>query len=343
MSQAKDITGCRFGKWTALRFSRTRKKNNHLWWCRCDCGTEKEVNKYNLGKTSIQCALCANAPEDLTGRRFGKLTAIKYQGSGVWECQCDCGSITFISSSVLRKGRTITCRKCKWEDLTGMRFGHQTVIKRLYNEKAWLIQCDCGEELVKKSNAIKASSSCGRCETKKFLNMRFGKLVIKELQYAKGACKAYAQCDCGNWWIGTPYSLSSGVTQSCGCIIREKHMQSAQDMIGNKIGDLTIIKIMGYLFGTYSILFQARCKCGKKKLVCRNDLGSSKSCGCAIKMNRLTGENSPVSTLTNAEAEAIREFKKSNIGYTVPQLAAMFGVTESVIYHVLAGDTYKET
>src|SRR5215470_13537625 len=98
MKTAKDITGHRFGKWTALKLSKILPSGNHIWWCRCDCGSEIEVNKYALGKKSHQCSRCYHLPENLEGSRFGKVTAFKYRsdkGSGLWECKCDCGSIVF--------------------------------------------------------------------------------------------------------------------------------------------------------------------------------------------------------------------------------------------------------
>lgn len=52
--------------------------------------------------------------KDITGQRFGRLTAIKktntrMNGSVVWECQCDCGNIALIPSGRLVNGRTQSC------------------------------------------------------------------------------------------------------------------------------------------------------------------------------------------------------------------------------------------
>lgn len=48
------------------------------------------------------------------------------------------------------------------------------------------------------------------------------------------------------------------------------------------------------------------------------------------------------SILTNSQAAAIREFKKSNVGYTGRQLSHMFDVNETVISKVLREETYKK-
>lgn len=40
---------------------------------------------------------------ELTGQRFGKLTALSYNGSGKWLCICDCGNTTIVDTYSLRK------------------------------------------------------------------------------------------------------------------------------------------------------------------------------------------------------------------------------------------------
>ncbi len=52
---------------------------------------------------------------DLTGKRFGMLKVIERNGSessrgnSLWLCQCDCGGISTVRSSFLRKGVTKSC------------------------------------------------------------------------------------------------------------------------------------------------------------------------------------------------------------------------------------------
>lgn len=50
---------------------------------------------------------------DLTGQRFGRLTAIKragkYRTVVLWECKCDCGTKTIQPSSALRNGKVKSC------------------------------------------------------------------------------------------------------------------------------------------------------------------------------------------------------------------------------------------
>ena len=51
---------------------------------------------------------------DLTGKRFGKLVALKNNGSAnngytLWECRCDCGTVCVVSSRDLLDGSTKSC------------------------------------------------------------------------------------------------------------------------------------------------------------------------------------------------------------------------------------------
>ena len=51
-------------------------------------------------------------PEDLTGRKFGKLTPLYWfhqDNKVLWHCQCDCGNTTDLLTNVLKSGRTQSC------------------------------------------------------------------------------------------------------------------------------------------------------------------------------------------------------------------------------------------
>ena len=52
--------------------------------------------------------------EDLSGKQFGKLVAIKYAGQKarrrtIWECKCDCGAVAFVDAVHLKNGHTTSC------------------------------------------------------------------------------------------------------------------------------------------------------------------------------------------------------------------------------------------
>lgn len=115
---------------------------------------------------------------DLTGQRFGLLTAISYAGSdkgkgALWSCRCDCGNVVVKSAKMLtHHGKYASCgcydgRSKRLVDLTGKRFGLLIVLQRLENDKhhkpQWLCQCDCGNQTVVRSKCLVAgdTKSCG--------------------------------------------------------------------------------------------------------------------------------------------------------------------------------------
>lgn len=51
-------------------------------------------------------------PTDITGQRFGKLTALRVHykdGIRLWECVCDCGGKSYVAAASLRCGNSKSC------------------------------------------------------------------------------------------------------------------------------------------------------------------------------------------------------------------------------------------
>lgn len=113
---------------------------------------------------------------NLTGKRFGRLTAVEYIGQSKWRCRCDCGNFTEVKTCNLNNGHTQSCgciskekaaengRK-SLQDLTGQRFGKLVVTEYAGNSK-WKCQCDCGNTTIVRQNNLckksdKATKSCG--------------------------------------------------------------------------------------------------------------------------------------------------------------------------------------
>jgi hypothetical protein len=46
---------------------------------------------------------------DMTNQRFGRLTAVEYQGEAHWLCRCDCGKGKIIAGYSLRNGLSQSC------------------------------------------------------------------------------------------------------------------------------------------------------------------------------------------------------------------------------------------
>ncbi len=198
LDRCKDLTGLRFGRLTAIKPTDDRIHGNVIWECKCDCGTTKYVSSGSLlngGTKSCGCitrdrsqkkdlnnnsdynhtssrklAVGKASFEDLTGQRFGILTCVRptdrrESGHIVWECVCDCGEITFMNASRLKRGRMPSCGCLRTiEDLSGLRFGKLTVIRHtgvlLTGPVYWECKCDCGNMIYPSSTDLKSGLVC---------------------------------------------------------------------------------------------------------------------------------------------------------------------------------------
>lgn len=175
--------------------------------CRCNqCGSEVDVYASNATRNRM-CRNCrtkfnTKPKVDLTGARFGRLTAkrfvIKDNGHISWECLCDCGKTVFVSTTHLRDGHTQSCGCYMSErtsqansiDLTGRRFGKLIAIKRTDGHlvpsgqvlSEYLCRCDCGAEVsVLSMNLVSGNTqSCG-C-----IGNSLGEHQVQELFLANG-------------------------------------------------------------------------------------------------------------------------------------------------------------
>lgn len=112
--------------------------------------------------------------QDLTGKRFGKLTVLheaeKIGEKVHWMCICDCGNLKSVSTRHLTKGDTKSCGLCE-HDLIGKRFGRLTVLAISKRERTqsgsikicFRCQCDCGNQIEVTYQSLKSGStiSCG--------------------------------------------------------------------------------------------------------------------------------------------------------------------------------------
>jgi len=110
------MIGRKFGRLTVLEDSGKRASHSKIIWkCICTCGNLKEVNTRNLREGRTKSCGCLLKPEDLTGKKFGRLTVIKYSGKRypkskfIWLCICDCGNKTEVRGEYLKSGITKSC------------------------------------------------------------------------------------------------------------------------------------------------------------------------------------------------------------------------------------------
>lgn len=133
---AKYYPGKKIGKLTILKS--VRIKSYYGFECQCDCGNTLTVARGFFSKSEICCADCRTPKvEDISGQRFGRLTAIKYAGKSkgkqtLWECRCDCGKTVVVHQQNLKSGHTSSCGCYNSEVASGALKTHGLSGTRLY-------------------------------------------------------------------------------------------------------------------------------------------------------------------------------------------------------------------
>ena len=111
---ALDLTGMVFTRLTVTEFA-GRRNGKRFWRCRCSCGEERLVAANSLRSRTVKSCGCLHAEAgrrrqlDLTGQRYGRLTALRPLPDGKWLCSCECGGEKSILSYDLRKGHSKSC------------------------------------------------------------------------------------------------------------------------------------------------------------------------------------------------------------------------------------------
>lgn len=126
----------------------------------------------------------------------------------------------------------------KKRDLTGQRFGKLVVDDMIYGVEVYgrkrtlcRCTCDCGniKDIVVDNLTGGKRISCG-CDAssrrrdynrKDLTGMTFGRLLVKEMIWDNKPTRVKCVCSCGKEVIVRSAQLTSGKTQSCGCLHRE--------------------------------------------------------------------------------------------------------------------------
>ena len=118
---------------------------------------------------------------DLTGKTFGRWTALEYVKPGKWKCQCSCENhtIKLVEGRNLRAGKTLSCGCLQKErtsqansiDLTNQKFGLLTAKQRITENNCtyYICNCDCGNTDIKVDGRNLKSGhtiSCGCIKSK---------------------------------------------------------------------------------------------------------------------------------------------------------------------------------
>lgn len=122
---ALDIKGQKFGRWTAIEKVKKDKRNNWIWRCVCECGTERLLTVHTLISGGSKSCGCLKSElthkrqfKSLIGKRFGKLVVQEQVADHIYpdgshrakyRCLCDCGGITEVTSISLTSGSVRSC------------------------------------------------------------------------------------------------------------------------------------------------------------------------------------------------------------------------------------------
>ena len=201
LNNAKDLTGKVFGR---LRVVGVEKDgdNHYKQKCQCECGNTILVRPYFLIHGDITSCGCHNPfinanvqsefalsrIKDLSNKKYGSWTPLEYNSDlHKWKCKCDCGNISYITTSNLKRGLSKSCgclkanllREKTLIDISGEKYGKLTALYPIFDEEKnislWMCQCDCGAKIAVRSGDLKSGRqlSCGCLKSK-------GELLIKQ-------------------------------------------------------------------------------------------------------------------------------------------------------------------
>lgn len=219
-----------------------------------------------------------------------------------WVCKCDCGNIRNYSTAQLLSGhfKTCGCKKTKFKNLIGNKYGRFTVIaKDIENSYKWICQCSCGSNpiSVDEYNLISGKSqSCG-CLRKEAVreklledltNQKFGRLTVIDIDNTKSSRETYwvCQCECGKQVSVRANSLKNGETRSCGCLRSEiTSKRFSNDLTGHQFGKVKVLYRTGTdvgIDGAQYARWKCQCECGTIFETRGASLSGEKtqSCGC---------------------------------------------------------------
>lgn len=208
---------------------------------------------------------------NIAGQVFGRLIAIEpteerdSSGRIIWRCICSCADKTeyFVGASNLRNGHTQSCGCLQKEraaeacslDLTGQVFGRLTALEptkeRCNHSVVWQCICNCIDRtlcFISAKNLISSDTqSCGCLQKERVAEARsidltgqtFGRLTAIEStkeRDSSGSVVWRCICNCAEKTICLipAKSLTSGNTQSCGCLHKEKASEECAGRYGPK-------------------------------------------------------------------------------------------------------------
>ena len=289
------LVGKQFGSWTVLYPVRKPEKGRNAYLhCRCVCGTERDVLRYELLSGQSQSCGCRKSvnrnrkkleespeeekerirmlnelnldPDSILGRNFGDWTVLRRDEQKPYRylCHCVCGREKSVSMYLLLKGesKSCGCRGGVWQprdqsqtDPVGKSFGFWTVLAPDENRRYYYrCRCVCGREKSVEIHALYRGETKS-CGCMKGMALR----ILDEMDDTL-----------------PPEELREAV-------LKRLH-EDPDGLVGKQFGYLTVLAPDE----NRKYYYRCRCVCGKEKSVKKHLLlnGESKSCGCRGKGRR---------------------------------------------------------
>lgn len=220
----------------------------------------------------------------------------------------------------------------RFKDLSGEKIGALTILNRSQDKidrsgkvrVMWNCKCDCGNgNVIVSTGYLRRSNypSCG-CEASKSrseknrvdnVGEKFGRLTIVDILWGNSPVRAVCKCDCGNDYIGIKSDITSGHTQSCGCLQAEKTSEAnTKDWTGH-VSDFGVELLSQHSMNNKGQwLWKCRCGiCGNifVDLPARINNGHVTSCGCRIQSS---GEECIQNFLTDMDIDFKQQYSFSD-------------------------------
>lgn len=147
----------KYGHWSVIR---TDKR--HYYLCRCKCGTEKLVYKYNLTSGKSRSCGCQNQIS-IEGKRFGNLVCIRRTSNIRVLCRCDCGTQKEILIGNLRQHGTKSCGCMRIESNSKAHITHGLTKSTEY--RIWysmIVRCYSEKHISYRNHGGRGISVCNR-------------------------------------------------------------------------------------------------------------------------------------------------------------------------------------
>lgn len=286
MANKLDLTHQIFGKLTVVREAELEERTQpgkRSWICQCECGNLTQVTTSHLTSGHTQSCGCYRKSgiynqikrQDFTGQQFGRFTVLRdvesKNGKRQVECRCECGTTKIVGLGDLKAGKVQSCGCLRNERV-----------------KAAMSNID-------HSNPTYRTDLSGQV---------FGRLTVLEFdpettlqKRTSSNSRSYwkCACACGEKIIVAGTQLTSGHTQSCGCLQKESAQKSISiartagieqltaNLAGSRFDKLTVIELDKVRSGQgQGSFWRCKCDCGNIKTIPYGSLvkGHSHSCGC---------------------------------------------------------------